>query len=210
MDFKIAGTRRGFTAIQMDLKIAGIPMSILREIVARADEARLEILGIMEKTLSSPRTELSMYAPRIVALRVDRDKIRDIIGPGGKTIRKIIDETGTVIDIEDDGEVKIASPDQEACDRALRMINALVEEPEVGKVYNGNVKRIVDFGAFVEILPGKDGLLHISEIENRRINRVTDVLKEGDDVQVKVIGVERDGKIRLSRKALLGGRQHRR
>jgi polyribonucleotide nucleotidyltransferase len=178
-------------------------MDMIRETMAQAAKARGRIHDVMDSTLAAPRAEISAYAPRIVAIRVDREKIRDIIGPGGKTIRGIIDATGAVIDIDDDGEVKIASPDGQALDRALEMINALVEEPEVGKVYDGKVKRIVDFGAFVEILPGKDGLLHISEIEHHRINSVRDVLKEGDELQVKVIGAERDGKIRLSRKALL-------
>ncbi len=203
MDFKVAGTRKGITAVQMDLKIPGISIGMIREAISQSARARSQIHDAMEGTLAAPRPEISAYAPRIVAIRVDKEKIRDIIGPGGKTIRKIIDETGAVIDIDDDGEVKIASPDGQALNRALEMINALVEEPEVGKVYSGKVKRIVDFGAFVEILPGKDGLLHISEIEHRRINKVRDVLKEGDEVQVKVIGAERDGKIRLSRKALL-------
>ena len=207
MDFKITGTRQGLTAIQMDLKIPGIRFGIVKEIIAQSTQTRMEILGLMEGTLAQPRPELSVYAPRIIAIMIDRDKIREVIGPGGKTIRKIIEETGTVIDIEDTGEVKIASPDGDACNRALDMIKALVEDPEMGMTYTGTVKRIVDFGAFVEILPGKDGLLHISEIEHGRVAKVTDVLKEGDEVQVKVIGVERDGKIRLSRKALLGPRE---
>lgn len=203
MDFKVAGTRHGLTAVQMDLKIPGISLDMIRDTLAQSAKARDRIHDVMDSTLAAPRAEISSYAPRIVAIRVDREKIRDIIGPGGKTIRGIIDATGAVIDIDDDGEVKIASPDGQALERALEMINALVEEPEVGKVYDGKVKRIVDFGAFVEILPGKDGLLHISEIEHHRINSVRDVLKEGDEIQVKVIGAERDGKIRLSRKALL-------
>ncbi|MFH1312271.1 MAG: polyribonucleotide nucleotidyltransferase [Candidatus Eisenbacteria bacterium] len=203
MDFKVAGTREGLTAVQMDLKIPGVPISVLKDVVAQSTEARQKIHDIMDSTLQSPREEISSYAPRIVSIRVDKDKIREIIGPGGKIIRKIIDETGAVIDINDDGEVKIASPDRSALDKALEMINAIIEDPEVGKTYNGIVKKIVDFGAFVEILPGKDGLLHISEIENRRINNVRDVLNEGDEILVKVIGAERDGKIRLSRKALL-------
>jgi len=207
MDFKITGTRQGLTAVQMDLKISGVGFEIIKEVVSQSGPNRIEILDIMERTISAPRSELSVYAPRILAIMIDRDKIREVIGPGGKTIRRIIEETGTVIDIEDSGEVKIASPDSAACNKALDMIKAIIEEPELGKTYNGIVKRIVDFGAFVEILPGKDGLLHISEIEHGRINKVTDVLKEGDDVQVKVIGVERDGKVRLSRKALLGARE---
>jgi polyribonucleotide nucleotidyltransferase len=207
MDFKVAGTRNGLTAIQMDLKIPGLPISVIRDIISQSTEAREKIHDIMDGTLRSPREEISSYAPRIVAIRIDRDKIREVIGPGGKIIRKIIDETGAVIDINDDGEVKIASPDRSALDKALEMINAIVEEPEVGRTYNGVVKKIVDFGAFVEILPGKDGLLHISEIEHRRIHSVRDVLKEGDEVVVKVIGAERDGKIRLSRKALLKAKE---
>jgi polyribonucleotide nucleotidyltransferase len=207
MDFKITGTRQGLTAVQMDLKISGIGLELVREIVKQSTQNRMDILDIMERTLAAPRAELSAYAPRIIAIMIDRDKIREVIGPGGKTIRRIIEETGTVIDIEDSGEVKIASPDRDACDKALAMIKAIIAEPEMGQIYTGTVKRIVDFGAFVEILPGKDGLLHISEIEQGRINKVTDVLKEGDEVQVKVIGVERDGKVRLSRKALLGARE---
>jgi polyribonucleotide nucleotidyltransferase len=203
MDFKIAGTRTGYTAIQMDLKIPGIPLEVLDRVISQAEEARTKIHDLMDQSIAQPRAEISVYAPRIVAIRVDRDKIRDIIGPGGKVIRKIIEETGAVIDIEDTGEVKIASPDGEALNKAIEMINALVEEPEVGRTYDGTVKKIVDFGAFVEILPGKEGLLHISEIEHRRIKTVRDVLNEGDKVLVKVIGLERDGKIRLSRKALL-------
>lgn len=203
MDFKIAGTSRGYTAIQMDLKIPGIPLDVLKQVMEQAEDARGRVQGIMNEALGEPRPEISMYAPRIVAIRVDKDKIRDIIGPGGKVIRKIIEETGAVIDIEDDGEVKIASPDGDALNKALDMINALIEDPEVGRSYNGTIKKIVDFGAFVEILPGKEGLLHISEIEHRRINKVSDVLEEGQQVMVKVIGMERDGKIRLSRKALI-------
>ncbi len=203
MDFKVAGTKNGYTGIQMDLKIPGIPRDVLARAMEQADEARAKIHEVMDSILAEPRAEISSYAPRIVAIRVDREKIREIIGPGGKTIRKIIEETGAVIDIEDTGEVKIASPDGEALNKALDMINALVEDPEVGRAYDGTVKKIVDFGAFVEILPGKEGLLHISEIEHRRIKTVRDVLNEGDKVTVKVIGMERDGKIRLSRKALL-------
>jgi polyribonucleotide nucleotidyltransferase len=208
MDFKITGTRQGLTAVQMDLKISGIGLELVREIVTQSTKNRMDILDIMERTLAAPRADLSAYAPRIIAIMIDRDKIREVIGPGGKTIRRIIEETGTVIDIDDSGEVKIASPDRDACDKALDMIKAIIAEPEMGAIYSGTVKRIVDFGAFVEILPGKDGLLHISEIEQGRINKVTDVLKEGDEVQVKVIGIERDGKVRLSRKALLGAREH--
>ena len=207
MDFKITGTRSGLTAIQMDLKIFGIGMDLVTEIVAQSAPNRSQILDIMESTLNAPRPELSVYAPRIISIMIDKDKIREVIGPGGKTIRKIIEDTGTVIDIEDTGEVKIASPDYDACNKALEIIKGIIAEPELGQTYTGKVRRIVDFGAFVEILPGKDGLLHISELEHGRVAKVTDVLKEGDEVQVKVIGLERDGKIRLSRKALLGARE---
>ncbi len=203
MDFKVAGTREGVTTVQMDLKIPGIPMDVVERIVVQAVAARNHIHDVMDETLRAPREEISSYAPRIVAIQIDREKIRDVIGPGGKMIRSIIEETGAVIDIEDDGTVKIASPDGAALEKALERVNAIIEDPEVGKVYNGTVRRIADFGAFVEILPGKDGLLHISEIENRRVERVTDVLKEDDKVDVKVLSVERDGKVRLSRRVLL-------
>ena len=207
MDFKVTGTRNGLTAIQMDLKIPGLGLDTISEIVAQSAPARLHILDAMEHTIASPRAELSTYAPRIIAMQVDKEKIRDIIGPGGKIIRGIIDETGAVIDIEDDGSVRIFSSDSEAGQKARQMIEALIEEPEIGKVYDGVVKRIVDFGAFVEILPGKDGLLHISEIDTSRIGSVRDVLNEGDKVQVKLIGFEREGKLRLSRRVLLDGYQ---
>ena len=205
MDFKVAGTRSGLTAIQMDLKIPGLTLDIIREILTQSAPARMQILDAMEATIPAPRAELSTYAPRIIAMMIDKEKIRDVIGPGGKVIRGIIDETGAVIDIEDDGSVRIFSTDGEAGLKAKAMVEALVEEPEVGKIYNGVVKRIVDFGAFVEILPGKDGLLHISEIDINRIESVHDVFKEGDEIQVKLIGFEREGKIRLSRKVLLDG-----
>ena len=205
MDFKVAGTRSGLTAIQMDLKIPGLTLDIIREILTQSAPARMQILDATEATIPAPRAELSTYAPRIIAMMIDKEKIRDVIGPGGKVIRGIIDETGAVIDIEDDGSVRIFSTDGEAGLKAKAMVEALVEEPEVGKIYNGVVKRIVDFGAFVEILPGKDGLLHISEIDINRIESVHDVFKEGDEIQVKLIGFEREGKIRLSRKVLLDG-----
>lgn len=205
MDFKIAGTRDGLTAVQMDLKIPGLTLGIIREILEQSMPARMHILDVMGQTIPEPRAELSSYAPRIIALQIDKEKIRDVIGPGGKIIRGIIDETGAVIDIEDDGSVRIFSTDAEAGQRARQMIEALIEEPEVGKVYDGVVKRIVDFGAFVEILPGKDGLLHVSEIDINRVENVHDVLKEGDEIKVKLIGFEREGKIRLSRKVLLAG-----
>jgi polyribonucleotide nucleotidyltransferase len=189
----------------MDLKIPGIPIDLIERILVQADEARMKIHSIMEETLSVPRPDLSAYAPRIVSMKVDKDKIREIIGPGGKVIRGIIEETGAIIDIDDEGEVRIASPDGGSRDKAVEMINAIIEDPEVGKVYKGVVKRIVDFGAFVEILPGKEGLLHISEIENHRIDRVRDVLDEGQEIEVKVVESDREDKIRLSRRVLLPG-----
>ncbi|MFH1681269.1 MAG: polyribonucleotide nucleotidyltransferase [Candidatus Eisenbacteria bacterium] len=203
MDCKVAGTRDGITGFQMDLKTAGIGFDVIEKALDQARRGRLFILDKMEATLAKPRPELSPYAPRILTIKVHTDKIREIIGPGGKMIRKIQEESGASIDIEDDGTVKIASVDEEAGRKAMEMIRALIEEPEIGRVYEGTVRRIVPFGAFVEILPGKDGLLHISEIENRRVAKVEDVLNEGDKVQVKVINIDEEGKVRLSRKALL-------
>ncbi len=205
MDFKVAGTREGLTAVQMDLKVPGLSIGLIGEILEQSTPARMHILDKMEATIPAPRPELSAYAPRIIAMQIDREKIRDVIGPGGKTIRAIIDETGAVIDIEDDGSVRIFSADGEAGLKAKAMVEALIQEPEVGKVYDGVVKRVVEFGAFIEILPGKEGLLHVSEIDLHRIENVHDVLKEGDEVQVKLIGFEREGKMRLSRKVLLDG-----
>jgi len=203
MDFKVAGTERGITAFQMDVKSQGISSQILREALAQAREARLSILEVMNATLPRPRPEISKYAPRIITMKVAVEDIGTVIGPGGKTIREIIDKTGTTIDIDDDGRVTIASQDPEAAKKAKELIEALVAKPEVGHVYVGRVKKIMPFGAFVEILPGKEGLLHISEIEHRRIERVEDVLKVGDEVTVKLISVESDGKLDLSRKALI-------
>ncbi|MFQ6002843.1 MAG: polyribonucleotide nucleotidyltransferase [Candidatus Zixiibacteriota bacterium] len=201
MDFKVTGTRKGITGIQMDLKMAGIDLSLLNQALKRAKEGRLHILDIMEQTIAKPRPQLSAYAPRIIILKVKSDKIGEIIGPGGKTIRGIIERTGAKIDIEDDGSIFIASVDQKAGELAQELILKLIEEPEMGKEYIGKVKRVTPFGAFVEILPGQDGLLHISEVDTRRINRVEDVLNVGDEVKVKIIGIDVDGRIKLSRKA---------
>lgn len=203
MDFKLTGTRKGITAFQMDIKISGLELDILREALSRARDARLYILDIMEKTIAQPRPELSVYAPRIITFKVKQDKIGEIIGPGGKNIRGIIEQTGVEIDIEDDGSVFIAAKDQKAGELARERILKLIEEPEVGKCYLGKVKRITPFGAFVEIIPGQDGLVHISELDTKRVNRVEDVLRVGDEVNVKVIGIDNEGKIRLSRKACL-------
>jgi polyribonucleotide nucleotidyltransferase len=198
MDFKVAGTASGVTAIQMDNKAGGITREILRQALYQARDARLFILGVMQKAISAPRSDLSVYAPRIVTIKIKPDKIRDVIGPGGKVIRGLVEETGCKIDIEDDGTVLIASSDGVAMERAINAIQAICAEPEVGKIYRGTVRKIVEFGAFVEIMPGTDGLLHISQISNERIRRVEDVLHEGDEINVKVLDVDRTGKIRLS------------
>ncbi|OPL12406.1 MAG: polyribonucleotide nucleotidyltransferase [delta proteobacterium MLS_D] len=203
MDFKVCGTRKGVTAMQMDIKIDGITEDILRKALLQAREGRFHILDIMEKTISSPRSEMSRYAPRITTITINPERIRDVIGTGGKNIRHIISETGCSVDVDDDGTVTIASSEQEASERAIAMIRALTEEAEIGKIYMGTVKKIVDFGAFVEILPGLDGLVHISQLENRRVTKVTDVLQEGETVPVKVIDIDKNGKIRLSRKDAL-------
>jgi polyribonucleotide nucleotidyltransferase len=204
MDFKVTGTRSGVTAWQMDVKVAGIDMEVMEEALERAMKGRLHILDAMEETIGKPRSEISQYAPRVLVLQIDPDKIRDVIGPGGRVIKKITEETGAQIDIEDTGEVKISSVSATGGERAAKIVRDLTEDPEIGRVYEGTVRKIVNFGAFVEILPNRDGLLHISELDNKRIARVEDVLKEGDQVLVKVIGVDREGKIKLSRKAALG------
>ncbi|HEU4581621.1 MAG TPA: polyribonucleotide nucleotidyltransferase [Polyangiaceae bacterium] len=203
MDFKVCGTDRGVTAIQMDIKIAGLSRAILERALDQAREGRLHILRCMRETLPVARPELSKWAPRITTLTVKPDQIRIIIGSGGKTIKGITEQTGCAINIEDDGTVSIASADSDAVARAVKIIEGLLEEPEVGKTYHGVVKRVVDFGAFVEILPNTEALLHVSEIAYERTENVADVINEGDEIDVKVLSVERDGKIRLSRRALL-------
>ena len=203
MDFKVAGTAEGVTAVQMDIKISGVNREMMGRALAEAREARLKILEAMNQTLSAPRSDLSRFAPRIVTIQVPADKIRDVIGPGGKMIRAIVEETGAAIDVEDDGTVKISSTDAEANERAIKIINDLTAVAEIGMVYKGKVAKITDFGAFVTILPNTDGLLHISRIENFRINKVTDVLQEGDEVVVKVLDIDENGKISLSRKDVL-------
>ncbi len=203
MDFKVCGTARGVTAIQMDIKIQGLSRQILQEALDQAREGRLHILGKMLETLPASRPELSKYAPRITTIKVKPDQIRLVIGPGGKTIKGIVDQTGVAIDVEDDGTVNVASSDPEAVKKALDIIRGLTAEPEVGAIYKGTVKRITDFGAFVEILPNTDGLVHISELAHTRVERVEDVLKEGDECEVKVLSVDREGKVRLSRREML-------
>jgi len=203
MDFKVCGTDKGVTAIQMDIKIAGLERSILERALEQAREGRLHILGKMLETLAQPRAEISKWAPRITTIKVKPDQIRIIIGPGGKTIKGIVDQTGVAIDVEDDGTVNVSSADPEAVLKALEIIKGLTAEPEVGTIYKGTVKRIVDFGAFVEILPNNEALLHVSEIAHERVEVPGDVLKEGDVIDVKVISVDRDGKTRLTRRELL-------
>jgi polyribonucleotide nucleotidyltransferase len=203
MDFKVAGTRTGVTAIQMDIKIAGITPEIMKEALLKARAARFHILGIMEDAIPESRKELSPYAPRISTITIEKDKIREIIGPSGKVIRDIQETTGTTIFIEDDGTIQIAASNKDSRDAALKRIQGIVAEPELGAVYDAVVKTIVDFGAFVEFLPGKEGLVHISELENKRVEKVEDVLQLGDKLQVKLIGFDRFGKVKLSRKALL-------
>ena len=203
MDFKVAGTASGITALQMDIKIGGITPAIMREALEQARAGRLHILERMRATLPDPRSNISTFAPRIVTVKIPVDKIRDVIGPGGKTIRSIIERTGVRIDVEDDGTVNVASNDDESAQRALSIIEELTATPELNKSYLGTVQRITDFGAFVEVLPGVDGLLHVSEIAHYRVKDVRDELKEGEQVLVKVINVDPSGKIRLSRKALL-------
>jgi polyribonucleotide nucleotidyltransferase len=203
MDFKVAGTAEGITALQMDIKVSGITTEIMRKALEQARRGRLFILEKMQATLDRPREGVSTYAPRIVTIRIPVDKIRDVIGPGGKMIRSIIERTGVKIDVEDDGRVNVASADEASAAKAIGIIQELTATPELNKTYMGKVQRITDFGAFVEIMPGVDGLLHISEIAHYRVKEVRDELKEGDQVMVKVINIDPSGKIRLSRKALL-------
>jgi polyribonucleotide nucleotidyltransferase len=203
MDFKVGGTKDGITAIQMDIKIKGIDRAVLVKALAQARDGRLHILSEMDKAIDAPRSDLSRYAPRITTIKVKPDRIRDIIGPGGRVIKEIVAQTGCSIDVEDDGTVKIGSSDPDAAEQAVQIIKELTQEAEVGKLYMSTVKKITDFGAFCEILPGTDGLLHISEMSDKHIEKVTDLLREGDEVLVKVIGIDRQGKIRLSRKEAL-------
>ena len=204
MDFKVAGTAEGVTALQMDIKIGGVTKEIMQQALKQARDGRLHILGKMAETLSAPRPEMSVFAPRITTIWVKTDKIRDVIGTGGKNIRNITETTGVTIDIEDTGRINIASTSKEACDLAIKMIRDLTDEAEEGKLYMGVVKKIMDFGAFVEIMPGTDGLVHISELDTARVKVVTDILNEGDKVLVKCIGIDKNGKIKLSRKEALG------
>jgi len=204
MDFKVAGTRDGITAFQMDIKIKGISFEILERALQQAREGRLQILDIMDQAISEPRKDLSAFAPRLTSLKIPVDMIGAVIGPGGKTIRHIVQESGAEVNIEEDGTVVIASVNKQSTDRAREMIERITEVPEVGKVYKATVRKIMDFGAFCEFLPGKEGLLHISQIDTRRINKVSDVLKVGDVLEVRLIKIDEEGRFNLSRKVLLG------
>ena len=207
MDFKVAGTAAGITAIQMDIKTTGVSSAVMAQALEQARQGRLHILQAMESILTAPRSQLSSNAPRIVTIKVHRDKVREVIGPGGKTIRGIIETTGVTIDVSDDGAVVIASVDEAAAQEAVRMVQELTQEAEIGRIYQGKVRKIMDFGAFVEIFPGTDGLLHISQISDRRLNKVTDELQEGDQVLVKVLEVDQNGRIRLSHKEAVRERE---
>jgi polyribonucleotide nucleotidyltransferase len=204
MDFKIAGSRKGVTALQVDVKLpAGLTIDLIERIVAQSHPARMAVLDLMAKALETPRPAISVYAPRIVTIKINPERIRDVIGPGGRTIRKIIDETGATINVEDDGSVSVASADSHKSDRALEIIRSLTEEVEVGKIYTGKVKRIMNFGAFCEILPGKEGLIHVSELAEGFVKKVDDVVKIGDEVRVKVVEIDEQGRVNLSRKRVL-------
>jgi polyribonucleotide nucleotidyltransferase len=203
MDFKVTGTEKGVTAFQLDTKIGGIPHEVFEKALEQARQGRLFILNKMRETIAEPRENLAPYAPRIYTMQIKQDKIRDVIGTGGKVIRGIIEQTGVKIDIDDSGLINIASPDGESAKKAMDIITSITAEAELGKIYLGKVKRVVDFGAFVEILPGTEGLLHISQISDKRISKVTDEIKEEDEVLVKVIEIDKFGRIRLSRKEAL-------
>jgi polyribonucleotide nucleotidyltransferase len=202
MDFKVAGSSNGVTALQMDIKIQGITEEIMKVALAQAKQGRMHILGEMAKALTTPREELSEYAPRLLTIKIHPDKIREVIGKGGATIRSITEETGTTIDITDDGNVVIASVNREAAEAARKRIEQIVSDVEPGRIYEGKVAKLMDFGAFVTIMPGKDGLVHVSQISSERVEKVSDKLKEGDLVKVKVLEVDKQGRIRLSMKAV--------
>jgi len=210
MDFKVAGTKDGVTSIQMDIKISGVTEDIMQDALKQAKEARLYILDVMLKVLPLPRADISEYAPRIINMNINTNKIKDLIGPGGKNIKNIIEKTGVKIDVDDSGKVRIASINTELMTKALQMVKSLTQEAEIGKVYRGKVKKITDFGAFVEIFPGTEGLVHISQLADRKVKRVEEIVKEGEEIPVKVLDIDREGKIRLSlREALKESKQSR-
>jgi polyribonucleotide nucleotidyltransferase len=203
MDFKVAGTRKGITALQMDIKVGGVSKSVMESALEQARLGRLHILGKMEAIIGVPRQDLSDFAPRLYTIQINKEKIRDIIGPGGKTIRSIVEETGCQVEVENDGRVIIASPNAEAAKRAIQMVERLTQVPEIGKLYTGTVRRVEAYGCFVEIMPGTDGLVHISELAPYRVRETSDVVKEGDELTVKVIDIDDTGRVRLSRKAVI-------
>jgi polyribonucleotide nucleotidyltransferase len=202
MDFKVAGTEMGITSLQMDIKIAGITEEIMRVALAQAKDGRLHILGEMSKALTAARAELGEHAPRIETFKIPTDKIREVIGTGGKVIREIVEKTGAKINIEDDGSVKVASADGESIKAAINWIRSIASDPEPGTIYTGKVVKVMDFGAFVNFFGARDGLVHISQLAPRRVNKVTDVVNEGDTVKVKFLGMDERGKVRLSMKAV--------
>jgi polyribonucleotide nucleotidyltransferase len=202
MDFKVAGSEHGVTALQMDIKIDGITKEIMEVALNQAKDGRLHILGKMNAVIDQPREDMSRYAPRYLTMKINPEKIRDVIGKGGATIRALTEETGCSIDITDDGVVKIASNDVDAAEEAKRQIEQLTADVEVGKIYEGRVAKLMDFGAFVTILPGRDGLVHVSQISEERVENVSDKLSEGDLVKVKVLEIDKQGRIRLSMKAV--------
>ena len=215
MDFKIGGTAKGVTALQMDIKIKGVSREVLTKALAQAREGLNFILGKMTAVLPEPRKELSRYAPRIISFSIHPDKIRDIIGPGGKIIKKIVEETGAKIDIEDDGRVFISAIDGEAGEKALKIVKSLTQDIQVGQIYKGKVVRIMDFGAFVEVIPGvmglsgKDGLVHISQLDVGRVNKVEDIVKLGDEILVKATGIDKQGRLNLSRKEAMAPQENK-
>ncbi len=206
MDFKVAGTAAGITALQMDLKVKGLTREVMARALAQAREGRMHILGKMSEALTAPRGDISAYAPRILTMKIKIDKIRDVIGSGGKTIRSIIEQTGCKIEVQDDGTINIASVDENSAKRAMAIIKELTASAEVGKIYKGRVKRVMDFGAFVEIFAGTEGLCHVSQLAEHRVNNIHDEVKEGDEMMVKVIDIDRDGKVKLSKKEAMRGR----
>jgi polyribonucleotide nucleotidyltransferase len=202
MDFKVAGTEKGITSLQMDIKITSITPAIMEDALAQANGGRMHILGEMAKSIDTSRVEVSSNAPRITAFKINKDKIREVIGPGGKMIREITEATGAKIDLDDDGTVKVAAVDEKAAEAAIKWIKDLTQEPEVGAIYDGKVVKTVDFGAFVNFMGAKDGLVHISELAPERVGKTTDIVNEGDMVKVKLIGIDDRGKVKLSMKAV--------
>jgi len=204
MDFKVCGTEKGVTAVQMDIKLAGVSRQTLEQALEQARAGRLHILNEMKKTIQAPRGEISKWAPRITKIKIKTERIKDVIGPGGKVIKDLVAKTGVAIEVGDDGTISLASSNSEMVEKAIKMIKDITREPEIGKIYLGNVRKITEFGAFVEIFPGTDGLVHISDLSDKRVNRVEDIVREGDEVLVKVTNIDRMGKIRLSRKEAIG------